>query len=203
MDNIEVNIKKIDIDWREIRNLCRTTIGKGDLSTEPSDEWIKKILIAEHSPIRHSLITVEIKNIPYAYMGHLVRHHVGVTPYVQTSRSDRTGVDRGQKSQLDTVDMCLDLNIQSLINISRKRLCLQASAETRYIWDLVIEKIRECEPLIADICVPQCVSYGGCIETFSDCNYYEGIMKDTTREEQMDVVKRYNIYNSRRKRNKI
>lgn len=195
INDVQIKIKKMDINWKEIRNLCRTTIGREDLETEPTDEWVKKILIAEHSPIRHSLITIEIKNIPYAYMNHLVRHHVSVTPYVKTSRSDRTGIDRGQRSQLDLVDMCLDVNVQSLINISRKRLCLQASTETRIIWEKVINAIREYEPIIADMCTPQCIRCGACVEPFSDCRFFEKFAKNLTKEELLDIKKRYDKYN--------
>ena len=109
---MEVKIIKCDINWKEIKNLCRTTMGKGDTDSEPSDKWKLDLLISEHSVIRHSQITVEITGIEYCYAMHLVRHSVGVTPYVQTSRSDRTGVPRSERRQTDLVNMKLDLNIQ-------------------------------------------------------------------------------------------
>ena len=49
-----VKIVKCDIDWREIKNLCRTTMGKNDTEVEPTDEFKEKLLLSEHSPIRHS-----------------------------------------------------------------------------------------------------------------------------------------------------
>lgn len=68
---MEVKVIKFDVDWLEIKNLCRETIGMKDSKLEPNDEWKRKLLIAEHSPLRHSLITVDIQNVPFYVMGHL------------------------------------------------------------------------------------------------------------------------------------
>ena len=48
-------------------------------------------------------------------------------------------------------------------------------------------------------CVPQCVRYGGCPELFSPCGFYENLMKDEPIEIQMSLVKRYDVYNKKRK----
>ena len=130
----KVKVIKFDVDWLEIKNLCRKTISMNDSNIEPTSEWKRKLLLAEHSPLRHSLITVDIEDVPFYVMGHLVRHSVGVTPYVSTSREDRTNISRSERSQTDLVSMRIDLNIQSLINISRKRLCNQADRQTQIIW---------------------------------------------------------------------
>lgn len=191
---MEVKIIKCDINWKEIKNLCRTTMGKGDTDSEPSDKWKLDLLISEHSPIRHSQITVEITDIEYWVVNHFTRHSVGVTPYVQTSRSDRTGVPRSERRQTDLVNMKLDLNIQSLINISKKRLCHQASDETRLVWERVIEELYKVEPLVAYVCVPECFKSGGCTE-MKPCGLYDGLTKNATMEEQKKLVKRYKYYN--------
>lgn len=191
---MEVKIIKCDINWKEIKNLCRTTMGKGDTDSEPSDKWKLDLLISEHSPIRHSQITVEITDIEYWVVNHFTRHSVGVTPYVQTSRSDRTGVPRSERRQTDLINMKLDLNIQSLINISKKRLCHQASDETRLVWERVIEELYKVEPLVAYVCVPECFRSGGCPE-MKPCGLYDGLTKDATLGEQKKLVKRYKYYN--------
>lgn len=191
---MEVKIIKCDINWKEIKNLCRTTMGKGDTDSEPSDKWKLDLLISEHSPIRHSQITVEITDIEYWVVNHFTRHSVGVTPYVQTSRSDRTGVPRSERRQTDLINMKLDLNIQSLINISKKRLCHQASDETRLVWERVIEELYKVEPLVAYVCVPECFKSGGCTE-MKPCGLYDGLTKNATMEEQKKLVKRYKYYN--------
>lgn len=54
-----------------------------------------------------------------------------------------------------------DLNAESFINISRKRLCATASAETRMIWEQVIEELRKVDPALASHCVKPCIASGG------------------------------------------
>lgn len=191
----KVRVIKFDVDWLEIKNLCRGTIGMVDSEKEPSDEWKLNLLLAEHSPLRHSLITIEIENIPYALMGHLVRHHEGVTPYVRTSREDRTGVARDKRSQMDTVNMRMDLNIQSLINISRKRLCRQADAETREIWQMVVNEISLYDPIIASVCVPEGIHQCGCPEAFGKCSQCVNILSKLEHDELLDIKKRIKKYN--------
>lgn len=38
--------------WKRVLNAARRTVGKEPLDKEPSDLFKKKILLAEHSPIR-------------------------------------------------------------------------------------------------------------------------------------------------------
>ena len=189
-----VKIIKYDVDWREIKNMARTTIGMDDSLQEPNQEWKRKILIAEHSVIRHSLITVEIDNIPFYVMGHFVRHSVGVTPYVKTSREDRTGVPRSERRQTDLVDMRIDLNIQSLINISRKRLCNQADATTQKIWWMVLREIAKIDEDVVFTCTPEGVRMAGCPECFSNCCACENFISTMGFEERQNLMKRYEKY---------
>ena len=192
---MEVKVIKWDVNWLEIKNLCRKTISMKDSKVEPSKEWKRELLLAEHSPLRHSLITIDIIDLPYAMMGHLVRHHVGVTPYVTTSRSDRTGVDRNTRSQMDLVSMRLDLNIQSLINISRKRLCKQADKQTIEIWEQVLDAVKEYDEDIYWACVPEGIRSCGCTEAFGNCKQCPNILKELSKEELLNVGSRYDVYN--------
>ena len=197
---MEIKVIKWDVDWLEIKNLCRKTISMTDSSIEPTREWKRKLLLAEHSPARHSLITIDIVDIPFAMMGHLVRHHVGVTPYVTTSRADRTEItDRSERSQMDLVSMRLDLNIQSLVNISRKRLCQQADQETIEIWNMVLEAVREYDEDVYWACVPEGIRTCGCPELFGNCRQCVGMLKDMAPMELFDVTKRYDHYNVKRR----
>lgn len=195
----KVRIVKWDVDWLEIKNLCRTTISMGDSKVEPTKEWKRKLLLAEHSPLRHSLITVEFTNIPFYVMGHLVRHHNGVVPYVSTSREDRTGIPRDERKQTDLVIMRMDLNIQSLINISRKRLCNQADRLTQMIWLELIREVAKKDEDIAWACVPEGIRSCGCPEKFSQCTSCENFIKQMDFESRLDIEKRYNHYNKARK----
>lgn len=49
---MKTKIKKISVDWTEIKNECRHTSNKEDTKVKATDDFIKKILISEHSPIR-------------------------------------------------------------------------------------------------------------------------------------------------------
>ena len=131
-------------------------------------------------------------------MGHIVRHNVGCTPFVSTSREDRTGIPRNERKQTDFVDMQMTANIEALINISERRLCTCADPTTRKYWEAVLEAVKEYDEDIYFACVPQCVRCGGCVEPFSECNYYNSIFKDISLEDQINVMRRYEIYNEHR-----
>lgn len=196
----KVKVIKFDVDWLEIKNLCRKTISMKDSKLEPSSEWKRDLLLAEHSPLRHSLITIDIEDVPFYVMGHLVRHSVGVTPYVSTSREDRTNTPRSERSQTDLVSMRLDMNIQSLINISRKRLCNQADVTTQKVWLQVVKAIAEYDKEIAWACVPEGIRTCGCPESFGNCKVCVSILKGMGKEELLDVHKRYDYYKKVRNR---
>lgn len=51
-------IKNFWIDWSSIRDACFSTIGK-ETDKNPSDEWKRKLLLCEHSPLRRSCITLK------------------------------------------------------------------------------------------------------------------------------------------------
>ena len=197
----KVTVVKFDVDWTEIKNACRKTISMKDSKVEPGSDWKRKLLLAEHSPLRHSLITVDIEDVPFYVMGHIVRHSVGVTPYVGTSREDRTNVPRSERSQTDLVSMRLDMNIQSLINISRKRLCNQADKQTQIVWLEVVKAIAEYDQDIAWACVPEGIRSCGCPEKFGNCRACENIIKQMVFDDRLDLTKRYDHYNNTR--NKI
>ena len=150
-------------NWQAVKNAAMNTIGKEE-GRYPSSDWKRRILQAEHSPIRLVELTIRMHDIPYWVSVHLVRHNVGVVHFVSTQRTDRTGEDRGSKPQNALVDHTMRVNAQSLINISRRRLCKLASPETRQVWAAVVEAVRECEPELASCCVPDCVYRGGCHE---------------------------------------
>ena len=65
----KVTVVKFDVNWTEIKNACRKTISMKDSKIEPDSEWRRKLLLAEHSPLRHSLITVDIEDVPFYVMG--------------------------------------------------------------------------------------------------------------------------------------
>ena len=200
MEEIKVRVTDYDIDWKKIKSACMTTISKEAGPNEPSSVWKRKLLLCEHSPLRRGTISWKWDEIPYCISTHFVRHHEGCEKWVSTSRADRTDIkDRSERSQMDPVMMEMEANIQALINISKKRLCTCADPTTRKYWQAVLEVIREYDEDIYWACVPECVRDGGCPE-YNPCGFYENLMKDATKEEQMSLVKRYNRYNEFRDR---
>lgn len=195
---MKARITDFNVDWLKIKSGCMTTISK-QAGKEPNQEWKRKLLICQHSPLRRGVISWKWEQIPYAISTHFARHHEGCEKFIATSRADRTGVKREERTQMDNVMMEMDANIQALLNISERRLCTCADPLTRVYWKALLNEIKEYDEDIYWACVPQCVRCGGCVEPFSECKFYDDLMKDVSKEEQMDIIKRYNIYNARRK----
>lgn len=197
-EKIKARITDFDIDWMKIKSACMTTISK-EAGKEPTQEWKRRLLLCEHSPIRRGTISWKFDEIPYCISTHFVRHHEGVEKWVGTERADRTEIkDRSQRSQMDMVPMEMEANIQAIINISRKRLCTSADPLTIKYWKAVLEAIKEYDEDIYWACVPECVRCGGCPE-YNSCGYYDNLMKDAEPEEQRVLKLRYDRYNKFRK----
>lgn len=200
MMEFEAKITNFNVNWLSIKSACMTTISK-QAGKEPSQEWKRKLLICQHSPIRRSMISWKWEEIPYCISTHFARHHEGCEKFIGTSRADRTNVkDRSERTQMDCVPMEMDANIQALINISEKRLCTCADPLTTKYWNAVLVAIKEYDEDIYWACVPSCVRCGGCTEPFSDCHFYENLMRDFDIETQKDIMKRYNVYNEQRQK---
>ena len=150
--------------WQAIKDATMTTIGKNG-GKYPDKAWKSKLLMAEHSPIRAGYFLVKIYNAPQFVHGHLVRHHVGVTPFISTLRSDRNNYDETpNRNTLQDGEYLFDF--QAIINISRKRLCNCASYETRYVWKKVLDEIKLYEPELVRMCKRECIYRGFCPEMF-------------------------------------
>lgn len=182
-------------DWIRVVNAARRTWGKDPINHEPSVKFKKEILLAEHSPIRLLEYDFTISDIRQWVTVHLVRHHEGCEKFVHTQRQDiNDEIERITKTIIDIFtregllrdgwrerdylfqgqpnDMDMTCNAQAFINISRKRLCFGCpSPETRMAWEIVIEKLREIDPVLAEKCVPECVYRGFCPETRRCCGY--------------------------------
>lgn len=160
---MEITIKRVT-DWERVANAARMTVHKGALGKEPSETFKRKILMAEHTPIRLLEFDVTIKDVPYFVVMHLVRHNQGFEKFVATSREDRTGVPREERRQTDLVDCQFSMNAQAFINVSYRRLCRQADSDTIKVWQEIIKALSEVEPILAEFCVPACIYRGFCPE---------------------------------------
>ena len=181
-------------DWIRVVNAARRTWGRPPIDHEPKDSWKKGILLAEHSPIRLLEYDFTISDIRQWVTVHLVRHHEGCEKFVHTQREDiNSEIERmtrrvveifeeegmlraGWKArdymfQGEGNDMDMTCNAQAFINISRKRMCSCASLETRLAWLAVIDALREVDPVLASVCVPECVYRGFCSEGKRCCGY--------------------------------
>ena len=159
---MKTEITKIKGDWIEVASDCRSTVGKPPLDHEPSTEFKRKILIAEHSPIRDISVKWTWHGIKSWVATHWSRHKF--EKYIKFQRSDRTGIPRDKLPQDAPVDFTGDANVQALIDTMRKRLCRQSSTETRQYAEDFKAALHEIEPEIADVLVPQCVYRAGCAE---------------------------------------
>lgn len=156
--------------WGKVKRAARTTINREGEGQYPTDEWKKSILLAEHSPIRKIKFSWKWTGLKSWVSVHFVRHKIGIEHWVRTQRTDRTGVNRDELPQGSLVEHECEADAQALINISRKRLCNQASPETREAWKEVIEELKLHDPAVASVCVPECVYRGFCPEMHS-CGY--------------------------------
>lgn len=161
---MQIEVTKVT-SWKDVLNAARFTQRKEPLDKEPSIEFKKKIIKAEHSPLRCLMFNIDMYDIPSYISTHLVRH-VHAQPFVSSSRPDVNGsmAPRQQQLKTDPVNMRLFLNAQEIIHISRVRLCSKAESKTRQIWFKVIDELKKIEPELAAACVPSCIYRGFCPE---------------------------------------
>lgn len=187
-------LTKVDCDWRDVKNECRNTENKAPTTNEATVLFRRKILMAEHSPIRLLRVRWRWPSIKSWVMGHYVRHHEGIEKWVGTRRSDRTGVDRGTLTQNELVPLDMEANAQGLINMAKVRLCSCAASETRAYMEDLKRRIHDVEPELGDAMVPSCVYRGGCGE-FADCGFWRRFCARHPDVDMGDLFARYDTYN--------
>ena len=190
---MKVNVIQ-ETPWSRALNAARRTIGKPPLNKEPSDNWRKMVIMAEHSPIKLVEYLISFKDLRQWVGVHLLRHE-HILPFIHSQRVDRReDIDsltekvmsiieedvkadesfnkRDYLFQGEPNDQDFVVNAQTLINISRKRLCHCASKETREAWVAVKEAIKEFDPIMASFMVPNCIYRSRCPE-MNTCGYYK------------------------------
>ncbi len=190
---MKTEILKVKGDWQEVVNDCRATVSKPPLGKEPGNAFKRDMLVCEHSPIRDISIKWKWPGIPHWVGVHWVRHKWEC--FVATQRSDRTGVARDKLPQDTPQDFTGEANVQHLIDTMRKRLCYQASKETReYAEDLKATISEETDWHIAWAMVPNCIYRGGCPE-MNCCGYYFKLLQKDPAIGSCDIKRRYDAYN--------
>lgn len=173
-------------DWVRVKNHCRTTVNKDFTDNEPSSKFKTDLLISEHSPIRLIEIDWTWEDIYSWVATHWSRHKF--EKFISTQRDDRTESESSKFGDFDPVWLDIDgtehhpyktrndapqgklvrfdgyANMQGLIDAFRKRLCFQASSETRELAEDYKVALHETKPELADILVPNCIYRLGCPE---------------------------------------
>lgn len=191
---LKVKITQL-VGWDWAKKLTLRTVNKKAKNPYPTSQQKLEWLMAEHSPIKVVQWCIDIDNLRQWVGVHLLRHPF-VLPYIASQRSDRV---EDKEKQIDMVlsyikddiindpefkkeewrdyrlqgsinDHSFVVNAQTLINISKKRLCRQASKETREVWNLVLDCVREQDKEMAAVMVPTCIYRGFCPE-LSCCGY--------------------------------
>ena len=191
---MKTQIISIEGTWNRAKNACRTTVNKIHTDNEPSSEFKTNLLISEHSPVRLIKVNWIWDSIKSWCAVHFSRHKWEC--FVSTRRTDRIGIDRDKLTQDEIVTFEGEANAQHLIDTWRKRLCFQASNETRqYAEDFKIV-LREKEPELADALVPHCIYRFGCPE-FEMCKrkFFDKFLERNKGVDMRNIKERYKAYN--------
>ena len=154
-------------DWKCVKARALVTIGKRPISP-PDSDWKHRILEARHSPIRYLRYSFYIE-CPSWVSVHLCRH-VHAQPYVKSQRNDRQhDYDRNKAPQDSPVSMIYDVNAEELMTIANKRLCQQASPETRQLVADMCTLAEAATPELRGLLVPMCEYHGGVCHEMYPC----------------------------------
>lgn len=191
----KVEIEQI-VPWSIARDAARRTIGKEPLGREKdkvTDKFKVQSCMAEHSHIKLVQYRISFKDLRQWVGVHVLRHR-DVLPFIHSQRVDRReDIDKLVEKVMSIIsddikseegfnkrdylfqgeenDQDFYVNAQTLINISRKRLCTCASKEAREAWQLVKDAITEIDPMVAHCMVRNCVYRGFCSEMHPACKY--------------------------------
>lgn len=158
-------IVKKHTDLEEARACLESTMGSDFSSTAT----LRQIYGWEHSITRSQMFSVQMIDIPTFVSVHLVRH-VTTVPFVKSKRIDRDG--DGTENRYTPVNHRFLANAEALLNMARRRLCYQASPETRDVMIMIKEAVRKLDPDLAHYMVPNCVYRGGICPEPKPCGNY-------------------------------
>lgn len=174
---VEILKHPTEADWEWCKTCTLNTVGKKSVNA-PTDEWKRKLIASEHSPLRELWFGIRM-TIPYWVSVHFVRHHIGVNHYVQSQRNDRQdNYDRTQAPQDEMVSHIMSLNAQELVFMAHKRLCHQASPETREVMEEICRQVIELNPEFECYLEPLCSYRNGKCTEFYPCGYNKKFVKE-------------------------
>lgn len=180
-------------NWKLAKNSCRTTVGKEFTENEPSEDFKKKLLISEHTPIRLLEFYWSWKNIKYWVAMEWARHKN--EKFVSSQRNDRQDkFDRNEAPQNALVNFDGYANMQNLIDAWRKRLCFKATKEARELAEDFKIELAKTNPIESDVLQKNCIYRCGCPE-FKSCGYWEKFCEKYKNENLFDIQTRYDLAN--------
>lgn len=146
-----------DSDWSWTKTCTLNTVGKKAVNA-PTEEWKIKLIASEHSPLRELWFGFRL-TVPY----------IGINHYVQSQRNDRQSkYDRTTAPQGEEVSHIISVNAAELVQMAHKRLCNQASKETREVMQMMCDEVLKVCPEFESVLVPLCEYRNGrCTEFFS------------------------------------
>jgi hypothetical protein len=128
----------------------------------------------EHSPSRTQLFKIVMDGVQSFVSVHFVRHGaVGQQHFVRSMRSDRGGKGQPVADRNTPVRHTMILNAQHLIDMSRRRLCYQASMETRDAMEMIRGEVGRVDPDLACYMVPNCQYRNGICSEPKCCGFNE------------------------------
>lgn len=195
---MSTELTSVSADWKHVKNACRTTVGKSGSDIDASEDFKKKLIISEHSPIRRLRFSWKWSGLKSWIATHFSRH--AWECYIQTQRTDRTNKDRDLIEQGALVVFDGEMNGQNAIDTARKRLCRCSSKETREKMMALKLKMLESDELIelSNAMVPNCVYRFGCSEPFEKCNFFQFFLLYCNKNNAGDLTiiqNRYDAYN--------
>lgn len=177
-------------DWKIVKIDALTTVWK-KFKNLPDSTWKQKMLASEHSPIRDLVFHFTFEDIKSWITVHLVRHHEGIEKFVSTQRNDRQeNYDREIAPQNSLVNMKISVNAQSIMDISRKRLCKKADPQTIKTWQTFVDSLEETIPELHKLCVPNCIYRNGICSEFEPCGYNKTKHFEEKRKEYLEIFEK-------------
>jgi hypothetical protein len=193
---MKTKFNKIDFDWVNVKNKCRTTVNKDYSDKAVTDEFKENILISEHTPIRLLNVDWSWNKMKSWIAVHWVRHKW--EKFVSTHRDDRFDSEYASRDEMPQgIEVNFDgvANMQNLIDTERKRLCFMAHKKTKaYAEDFKVALYNEGEKEAANVLVPNCIYRMGCPE-FKSCKFIDKFIQDNKDVNLFDIKERYRAYN--------
>ncbi len=101
-----------------------------------------------------------------------------VEHFVLTNRDDRGGPGNKKVDRLSLINHSMLINAESLINMSKKRLCSQSSIETIQTMKLLRKEIGIVDPILEKYLVPECVYRNGICSELKPCGQLKQKLKE-------------------------